>query len=315
MMVFLNRQNLPVVAMTAKVLPDILQDFRAKTLDVCPGLFGNWICVDGILVTLTIAAFPEIVVATNIQPLKSIYEIQFFPVLEQARIEAIAVKVRRDAGFPDWVKNPSVINLMNKKRREQMFFEAGRVRLDLDGLVDGPDRLNTLKSLQVHAFQSLESEKLLRVGFRQWYALTVDGRSEAELFKKLRSRFFARDIVDLTFGSLPDDMAVVFEWDQCEWWHLRRIEFGAMSKKEWFERIKYPDVTVQRKDSKESKWFDEIQNILPSSFLFMDIDTFWLSVPPTGKPPEQDVDIVRFFDHIETQNQGAATRLLEVARN
>ena len=251
----------------------------------------------------------------TISPKKSVFEVQFFPILEHALVEAEAVKARTRNSFPDWAKNPSTVILMNKERRERMIFESGKISLDLDRFTSHDDRTPDLIASMLDAFANLKSEKLLRVGLREWFAIEVDGLSEQKIFQKLRNRLFQKDTLELGLGSLPEDMAIVLEWDSCKSWYHRRIEFGAMLKLEWSRRVQYFDLTIEKNDHVEKKWKDGLEESLPDAFLFMDVDTYWLSNPPQGSRPEKEIDMKEFFSHIERLNVDVTKRLFEIVRN
>ena len=55
--------------------------------------------------------------------------------------------------------------------------------------------------------------------FHEWFAIEVDGLSEQKIFRKLRNRLFQKNTLEPGLGALPEDMAIVFEWDSCKFWY------------------------------------------------------------------------------------------------
>jgi hypothetical protein len=250
-----------------------------------------------------------------IRPLKTILDLSFFPILEDSRIESVAEAARRSMDFKDWRKNSNAIELVDKIRRERMIFERHRVCVEIDSfLPDHSSRSDALRTEMKKACDHLNIQELARVGLRQWFALSVEGLFEQGIFKKLRDRLFKTETVEKCIGDIPDDMAIVFETDDRELWHKRRIEVGAMSKMEWFARVTYSDLVLERKDLNETKWTSGLEKALPSDFLFIDVDTFWLLKPPNKKPLDKQVNVDNFFKTVETLNHEVAVQFLELVR-
>lgn len=250
-----------------------------------------------------------------IRPLKTIFDLSFFPILEGCRLEAAAESARASMKFKDWRKNSSLVELIDKTRRERMIFESHRVCVEIDSfLPDHVARHDELKTAMKNACEQLGIEELLRVGLRQYFALSVEGLFEQGIFKKLRDRLFKTEIVEKCIGEIPDDMGIVFETDDRELWHKRRIEIGAMAKMEWFGHVKYLDLILETKELTETKWISGLVKALPSDFLFIDIDTFWLLKPPNKKPLDKQVDVDNFFKTVEKLNHEVARQFLDLVR-
>lgn len=251
----------------------------------------------------------------EIHPRKSVYELKFFPILEHVFVEAEAAKARKNLAFLDWAKTPSTVILMEKKLRERVVFESGKISVELDRIQTADKkRVGELRSSMTEAMLGLKPEKLLRVGLREWFAIPVEGSSEQQIFRKLRDRIFRKDSLEMGLGALPQDMGIVFEWDTCKTWYKRRVEFGVMPRSEWLQRVPYFEF-AEKQGNVEKKWIDGIEDSLPPEFLFIDVDTFWLANPPEGEPPTKDIDIEEFFDTIESRNADVAKRLFELIRN
>jgi len=250
----------------------------------------------------------------KIQAKKTIYDLRFFPILESSRVESQAVKSRNSLNFNDWAKIPDSITLFDKNRRERMFIESGKIGFEIDRNQAIEDRTQEYKSEMMAAYKEFNPEKLHRVALREWFAIAVDGFSEQQIYNKLVDRFFRKDSLDIGFGTPPNDLALTFEWDANPWWYIRKIELGAMPKSEWLKKVKYFELAFDV-NGVSTPWIAGVEDSLPSNFIFMDVDTFWLAKPPTGQPPKKPIDIQEFFGEIEKRNHEVAKRVLGLVTN
>lgn len=226
----------------------------------------------------------------------------------------LATVARKNLEMKDWIKNNASICLFDKRRRERMILESGKLLFDIDRFTVGDDRSSKFKQELFSSYKALNPEKLLRVGLREWFAVSIDNMIEQQIVKKMNDRIFRRDTLDVVFSNPPEDTGVVFEWDANKWWYKRRVEFGAMSKSQWQERVKYFDITFED-NGKETKWKDGASDALPANFLFVDVDTFWLAEPPIGKWPDGPVDMKEFFAEMEKRNIDTVKRMVGILSN
>jgi hypothetical protein len=115
-------------------------------------------------------------------------------------------------------------------------------------------------------------QEYLRVGVRQWYAVSIGNRDEAAIMQKMKEKYFNAARFESIFGLELEDLAQVLEFqNKNDSRKTARLEFGPMSRasNEWQGRLKY-------NPSKEPHLTDasvkSILNNLPQNFIYLDID-------------------------------------------
>jgi len=253
----------------------------------------------------------------RLSALKTVMELQFFPILENSRIDSVAMSILDRLRFIDWAKNPKpVIELLEKERRERFVLEPAKVLVDIDSFRNKDDiRFREFVDAMLIASSQLGVAKFKRVAMRQWFAIEIEGLSEQSIFRKLRDRLMRTDVLNSVLGENPDDLALVFELDQRPMWFRRRFEIGAMNKSEWRSRIPYSELVIEKKSEfEQSKWTDGLLEALPSDFLYVDVDTIWLERPPGKKALPQLESIEDFFQKVEEMNLRFARESLDLIR-
>ena len=210
----------------------------------------------------------------NIIPRRTIVQLRFVPTFDFfEQVARIGKDVMEATGFDEWLRDPLQGVIFDRQQLKVIAFRNGEIGTTIDTIdPKGIDHLKWGVEVVMKTARFYGQEEFLRVGVRQWYAISIGTRNEAAIAKKLQDKYYNTSSFESVLGLYVEDHAQILEFqEKGDSRKTARLEFGAMSResKEWQMRLHYepgkePHLTRTAVEA--------IISDLPADFIFIDFD-------------------------------------------
>ncbi|MFC1757224.1 hypothetical protein ACFL2H_00445 [Planctomycetota bacterium] len=244
-------------------------------------------------------------------PRKTVAEIVVAPSLRfYDEMVSIGEHLLEKMGTTDWQRRALSLEIQDRVKLQRVNLEYNRFFFEFDSEPDSCDSLvHNVDAYLVDTMVKFNMIDFQHVGFRQWWAIEIDGNDEKKLISKMSQHFLQLGhIEELSTQFQFEDAAQTLEFrDQNDPGKTCRIITGAMERDQWALHVPY--ATPDRGGTHLlSNGFETIKDSLPSDFVFVDVD-FRLRCNGADKEV-----VCEFFKSAATRSEATAKTMLQKIR-